>query len=102
MQLDTYNIHTDGEIKYVNGGMEFVPWMEGVEDDLYKEYLAKILALDWGDYKLYLVGGILEGWKTTDIDLCVTGTIGDDLLDLMEQAHRLGPIDIFYVESAEK
>ena len=102
MQLDTYNIETDGQVRYVNGGMEFVPYMEGVEDDLYKEYLEKILALDWGNYKLYLVGGMLEGWKTTDIDICVTGTIGDDLPGLMEQVHQLGPIDIFYVESLEK
>jgi len=102
MQLDTYNIFTDGQVKYVNGGMEFVPWMEGIDDEKYIEFMNHIMDLDWGDYKLYLVGGILEGWKTTDIDICVTGTIGDDLLGLMEQAHQLGPIDIFYVESAEK
>ena len=99
MQLDTYNIETDGQVRYVNGGMEFVPYMQGTEDEKYMEYINHVMDLKWGDYKLYLVGGILEGWKTTDIDICVTGTIGDDLPGLMEQVHQLGPIDIFYVES---
>ena len=102
MQLDTYNIETDGQVRYVNGGMEFVPWMEGIDDEKYMEFMNHVMDLDWGDYKLYLVGGMLEGWKTTDIDICVTGTIGDDLPGLMEQVHQLGPIDIFYVESLEK
>ena len=102
MQLDTYNIETDGQVRYVNGGMEFVPYMQGTEDEKYMEYINHVMDLKWGDYKLYLVGGILEGWKTTDIDICVTGTIGDDLPGLMEQVHQLGPIDIFYVESLEK
>jgi len=97
-----HNIIDDGEIRYVNGGAEFVLWMEGIEDEKYKKHLNQILKLKWGNYKLYLVGGILQGWKTTDIDICVTGEIGDDLPGLMNKAHALGPVDIFYVESLEK
>ena len=68
-----YNLETDGEIKNVNGSAMFVPFMSGVDDDLFKLYLKEILSIDWLHYKLYLVGGILEGWKTTDIDICITG-----------------------------
>lgn len=102
MELDTYNIIQDGEIRYVNGNNIFVPWMQGTEDELYKEYLKEILKINWGNYKLYLVGGLLQGWKTTDIDICVTGTIGDDLPGLMEKAHAVGPIDIYYVKSLDE
>ena len=48
MQLDTYNIETDGQVRYVNGGMEFVPWMEGIDDEKYIEFMNHIMDLDWG------------------------------------------------------
>lgn len=101
-KYDTYNIIEDGEVRYVNGQAIFVPWMETVEDEKYKSYLQEILKLNWGNYKLYLVGGILQGWKTTDIDICVTGAIGDDLPGLMEKVHAIGPIDIYYVKSLDE
>lgn len=101
LNIDNYNIHSDGELKYING-LVFVPWMQGTDDPIYQGCLADLLELDWTGYQLYLVGGILQGWKTTDIDICITGTIQSNLPDLMKQAEKLGPFDIFYVKSLEE
>jgi len=100
LNIDNYNIHSDGELKYIDG-LVFVPWMQGTDDPIYQGCLADLLALDWTGYQLYLVGGILQGWKTTDIDICITGEVQDNLPDLMKQAEKLGPFDIFYVKSLE-
>ena len=96
------NLLTDGEVRYVNGGCTLVPWMESTDDSLYKGCLEDLLKLDWKDYKLYLVGGLLQGWKTTDIDICITGTITNDLPDLMKEASKLGPFDLYYVKSLDE
>ena len=102
LNIDNYNLDTDGEVRYIDGALRFVPWMEGVEDAMYKECIKDLLALDWSGYQLYLVGGLLEGWKTTDIDICITGNIGDDLPVLMEEASKLGPFDVYYVKSLDE
>ena len=99
LNIKDLNLRTDGEIRYVNGGYTLVPWMESTDDNLYKNCLEDLLKLDWKDYKLYLVGGLLQGWKTTDIDICITGTITNDLPDLMKEASKLGPFDLYYVKS---
>jgi len=74
------NLKTDGEIRYVNGGYTLVPWMESTDDELYKNCLEELLELDWKHYKLYLVGGLLQGWRTTDIDICITGTVDSETI----------------------
>ena len=102
LDLNSLNIETDGEVRYIDGGLGFVPWIEGTEDEIYKGCIEDLLKLDWSGYKLYLVGGLLEGWKTTDIDICITGNIGDDLPVLMEEASKLGPFDIYYVKSLDE
>ena len=99
---DDYNIETDGSIKNVNGSFMFVPYMEGVNDTVYVKFVEKLLTLDWMHYNLYLVGGILQGWKTTDIDICITGKKTKELPDLMNQARALGPFDMFWVKSLDK
>ena len=96
------NLLTDGEVRYIDGALRFVPWLEGIEDTIYKGCVEDLLALDWTGYKLYLVGGLLEGWKTTDIDICITGDIGDNLSTLMEDATKLGPFDVYYVKSLDE
>ena len=53
-------------------------------------------------HKLYIVGGILEGWPTTDIDICVTGKIVDQTRDLMLKARELGPLDMYWVKNYDK
>ena len=102
LNLDSYNIKTDGKIRNIDGGLRFVPYINGVDDPIYKGCIADLLALDWSNYKLYLVGGVLEGWATTDIDICITGEIKNDLVNLMEQAHKLAPFDMYYVKSLEE
>ena len=99
IDIKDLNLKTDGETRYVNGGYTFIPWMESTDDNLYKGCLEDLLKLDWDGYELYLVGGLLQGWKTTDIDICITGTIGDDLIPLMQEAAKLGPFDLYYVKS---
>jgi len=103
-QIDTSKLNwkTDGEIRRVNGGLTLVPHINGTDDDLYKAIIDEVLALDWKHYKLYLVGGVLEGWQTHDIDICVTGEIDDDLIPLMEAVEKLGCIDIYYVKSYDE
>jgi len=102
LNIDNYNLDTDGEVRYIDGAIRFVPWMQGTNDPIYQGCLADLLALDWTGYQLYLVGGLLEGWKTTDIDICITGDIGDNLSTLMEDATKLGPFDIYYVKSLDE
>ena len=99
LNTDELNIKTDGKVRYVNGGLELVPWIEGTDDPIYTGCLSDLLELDWTGYQLYLVGGVLEGWKTTDIDICITGTVQNNLPSLMEQAEKLGPFDLYYVKS---
>jgi len=101
LNLDGYNIQSDGKVRYMNGGLSFVPWMIGTDDPIYQGCLADLLELDWTGYQLYLVGGLLHGWKTTDIDICITGAVQDNLPELMEQAEKLGPFDLYYVKSLE-
>ena len=102
LNTDDLHLKEDGQIRYVNGGLELVPWITGITDDIYKGCIEDLLKLDWSGYKLYLVGGVLQGWQTTDIDICITGTIGDDLPILMEEATKLGPFDLYYVKSLDE
>lgn len=99
---EDYNVFEDGQIKNVNGGFMFIPWMHGLEDPIYKNYVKELLKLDWQHHKLYVVGGILEGWPTTDIDICVTGKPNDKTRDLMLQARAMGPFDMYWVKSYNK
>ena len=36
LNIDDYNLDTDGEVRYIDGALRFVPWMEGIEDTIYK------------------------------------------------------------------
>jgi hypothetical protein len=101
LNTDNLNLKTDGEIKYVNGALQLVPWMEGVDDNLYQGCIDDLLKMDWVHYKLYLVGGLLQGWKTTDIDICITGEVDENLPVLMKAAMELGPFDMYYVKSLD-
>tara|TARA_E500000318_G_C3443939_1_gene166140 strand:- start:93 stop:506 length:414 start_codon:yes stop_codon:yes gene_type:complete len=65
-----------------------------------EKYLKKLLKLDWQNYKLYLVGGALEGWPTKDIDICIIGPLNEKkIFKLIEKARALGPFDLYYVTS---
>lgn len=97
-----YNTFEDGQIKNVNGSFIFVPYMNGTEDPIYKKYIKELLKIDWLHHNLWLVGGILEGWPTTDIDICVTGKAVDQTRDLMLQARSIGPFDVYWVKNYDK
>jgi len=101
LNTDNYNIKTDGRIRYIDGGLRFVPWMEGLDDATYQGCIDDLLRMNWAHYKLYLVGGLLQGWKTTDIDICITGEIDENLPVLMKAASELGPFDMYYVKSLD-
>ena len=96
---DSYNVETDGKIKYINGSLVFVPYMKGINDPIYKEFIEELLQFDWLHYKLYLVGGILEGWPTTDIDICITGKRKPELINLLNKSREIGPFDMYWVKS---
>lgn len=60
-------------------------------------YIKKLLKLNWGNYKLYLVGGALYKDKTKDIDICVVGSNNSNKVSkLIEQSRELGPFDTYY------
>ena len=99
---EDYNVFKDGQVKNVNGGFMFIPWMYGLEDPIYKNYIKELLKLDWQHHKLYVVGGILEGWPTTDIDICVTGKASEKTRELMLQARAMGPFDMYWVKKYDK
>ena len=99
---DDYNIEKDGVIRNLDGNFMFIPYMKGINDVVYNKFLEELLKLDWLHYKLYLVGGILEGWNTTDIDICITGKRDKQLPELMNKARKLGPFDMYWVKSLEK
>jgi hypothetical protein len=73
--------------------------MEGLDDPIVKNLINKLKEINWDGFKLYLVGGILEGWRTKDIDICILGNPNaTNLFEAMEEARKLGPFDLFYVE----
>jgi len=92
---EDYNHEKDGQIKNVNGGFMFVPYMYGLNDDIYKKYIKELLSLNWLHHKLHVVGGIIEGWPTTDIDICVTGKVVDQTRSLMLKAREIGPLEVW-------
>lgn len=96
------DVFKDGKVKNVNGSFMFIPYMVGLNDPIYKSYIEELLKLDWLHHKLYIVGGILEGWPTTDIDICVTGKADHRTRELMLQARAMGPFDMYWVKNYDK
>lgn len=78
--------------------------MIGINDIEASYFIKKIHDLNWVGYKVYLVGGIVEGWETRDIDVVIEGPIGDglQLFYLMNRLKSMGPFDIFYSEDGPK
>tara|TARA_R110002167_G_scaffold143766_7_gene333338 strand:- start:1449 stop:1847 length:399 start_codon:yes stop_codon:yes gene_type:complete len=64
-----------------------------------KKLLNDLLKINWQGFKLYLVGGVLEGWETKDIDICILGEPNNkQLFNSMEEARALGPFDLYYTK----
>ena len=73
--------------------------MKGLTDPTVIKLINKLKDINWDGFKLYLVGGILEGWETKDIDICLLGPSNNLLLfKSMEEARKIGPFDFFYVK----
>ena len=47
--------------------------IKGINDIIAKNSIKELLNLNWGHYNLYIVGGLIQGWETNDIDIVVTG-----------------------------
>ena len=72
--------------------------MIGLKDSVVIGLIKKLKDINWKGFKLYVVGGILEGWETKDIDICIQGEINTkQLFSSMEAARKLGPFDLYYV-----
>lgn len=68
-----------------------------IGDNEYKGYVELIMDLDWADYDLWLVGGILTGKDTQDIDAVIVGPHNPErVLALIEECKKMGPWDINY------
>ena len=50
-------------------------WFEvkGLNNPVVQNFIQKTKTLDWGEYNLGLVGGVLHDWFTRDIDCVITG-----------------------------
>tara|TARA_R110000822_G_scaffold272022_1_gene394573 strand:+ start:97 stop:519 length:423 start_codon:yes stop_codon:yes gene_type:complete len=72
--------------------------INGIDDPVAKKSIKDLLSLNWGHYNLYIVGGLLQGWKTNDIDIVVTGPILDyiNFINLFNKANKISFIDISY------
>ncbi len=92
----TESSEEQGEWMRIDNKFFFIKYMKGTNDKNYKRYIKKLLNLDWKHYKLYLIGGILEGWETIDIDIIIIGEKDKYLVPLMKKARTLGPFDISY------
>ena len=47
--------------------------LSGTQDPNFIKFIDKINELNWGEYSLYIYGGILEGWETFDVDGTIMG-----------------------------
>tara|TARA_R110000737_G_scaffold351965_1_gene395937 strand:+ start:414 stop:836 length:423 start_codon:yes stop_codon:yes gene_type:complete len=72
--------------------------IKGINDIVAKNSIKELLNLNWGHYNLYVVGGLIQGWETNDIDIVVTGPILDyiNFINLFNKANEISFIDISY------
>tara|TARA_R110001606_G_scaffold5772_1_gene26318 strand:+ start:497 stop:916 length:420 start_codon:yes stop_codon:yes gene_type:complete len=77
--------------------------MKSIDDPVAVKSIKKLLNLDWGHYNLYVVGGLIQGWETKDIDVAVTGPIinYDKFVSLIQEASNIDFIDISYQKKVQ-
>lgn len=56
--------------------------IKGLEDPLFKEWYTRVKEYLSG-YELWIYGGVLEGWETTDIDGSILGPLDPDHINWM-------------------
>tara|TARA_R100000541_G_scaffold41339_1_gene48813 strand:+ start:462 stop:884 length:423 start_codon:yes stop_codon:yes gene_type:complete len=72
--------------------------IKNINDPIAKKSIKELLDLNWDHYNLYIVGGLIQGWETNDIDVVVTGPILDhvNFINLFNKANKISFIDISY------
>jgi|TARA_R110000782_G_C14563212_1_gene386441 hypothetical protein len=78
--------------------------MKGIEDPIAKKSIKKLLDLNWRHYNLYIVGGLIQGWETKDIDIVITGPIinHNEFVYLISEASKIDFIDVSYQKNHPK
>lgn len=71
--------------------------MTGLTDPEFLGYLDLISDLDWYDYDLWAVGGIVSDWDTYDIDCIILGEYNEArLTEIIVEMRKLGPWSPYY------
>lgn len=71
--------------------------MRGLKDPEFLGYLDLINDLDWYDYDLWAVGGIVSDWDTYDIDCIILGEYNEArLTEIITEMRKLGPWSPYY------
>ena len=66
-------------------------------DEQFREYYTEALKLDWTGLDLWVVGGIVSGWETQDIDCVIMGDRPEsEINQLMLQLKQCGPFSPYY------
>ena len=73
--------------------------MTGLKDPEFLGYLDLINDLDWYDYDLWAVGGIVSDWDTYDIDCIILGEYNEArLTEIITEMRKLGPWSPYYTQ----
>ena len=78
-------------IEYGDYTQQYWRSLEGPDDYMLIKYIDKLKELNWGDYKLFLHGGIVEGWETHDVDSTIIGPRDPQHINyLLDNITRIG------------
>ena len=76
--------------------------MKGLTDPEFLGYLDLINDLDWYEYDLWAVGGIVSDWNTYDIDCIILGEWNEArLTEIMVEMRKLGPWSPYYTQDQQ-
>lgn len=78
-------------IEYGDYTQKYWRSLKGPDDYMLIKFIDKLKELNWGDYKLFLYGGILEGWETFDVDGSIIGPRDPQHINyLLDNITRIG------------
>ena len=73
--------------------------MRGIDDPEFQAYFDLVMDLDWHDYDLWAVGGIVSGWVTEDIDCIILGNYNEARLkEIITEMKKMGPWSPYYTQ----
>ena len=78
--------------KYKLGSLEFILSKKIPTDEMFNQWREEFLSLpETNNYKVWITGGWLEEWETTDIDIILTGKPNlKEVKNLLYQARIIG------------